>query len=582
MSGIEVAGVLLAVIPFFISAAEHYREGLDAGKRCWNKDRILRQYRVELEFQRVYLVLNLKALLVDVDLDFAVKEALLGGSEADPESSKTTYVPALNEVWERPSVKAELVKRLGEAHGSFVSLLQRVSQALIGQIKKHDALHDQANIKESSPANCSVRLRAFHDKIKSSAGLLDGQALWQCIKFSWQESERNQMIIDLQDNYNKLQTLLRMLQAVKPFHAEQRSSHLIDMFSVRQREVCRMHRVLSQYCRCSHPGHEAKLSLRRSHYEQKLLDDLCFETILYRTPSTPRPVRIHITPLTTQKETRRVKVNVAGSDDHHALNRKQRQTLSDICFALSTPEAAGLCFDLSIDEKGILWQYAIPQSRPTEAPGQFYTLDTLLGAASHYRKEPKWLAKEKGILAVILCHSLMHLEGSQWLQKGWCAQTISLVQGQELALARNPRFSLNQPYISSDIVNNEASLITNAQDLALSEPSGHPIPSLMNLGVILLELYLNGPLESAVEVEPVANLQLWAMSVLGSCRDDKDMEPSYYNAIQFCIWPPLPRTGICSFENATFCADYHRKVVVPLEDALTEGFDFSKEDLALL
>ena len=148
MSGIEVAGLVLAVIPLFISAAEHYRERLDAGRRCWNKDRILRQYRVELEFQRVYLVLNLKALLVDIDLDFAVKEALIGASDRDPESSKS--IPALNEVWEQSYVQKKLVERLGEAYDSFVSVLQRVSQALLVQIKKHDALFDRASIKVSS------------------------------------------------------------------------------------------------------------------------------------------------------------------------------------------------------------------------------------------------------------------------------------------------------------------------------------------------------------------------------------------------------------------------------------------------
>ena len=102
MSEVEVVGLLLAVIPLFISAAEHYREGLDAGKRCWNKERVLRQYRVELEFQRVYLVLNLKALLVDVDLEFNEKEALVGASDTEANSSKT--IPAINEIWDQTHV----------------------------------------------------------------------------------------------------------------------------------------------------------------------------------------------------------------------------------------------------------------------------------------------------------------------------------------------------------------------------------------------------------------------------------------------------------------------------------------------
>lgn len=145
MSGIEVAGIILAVIPLFISAAEHYRAGLDTGKRCWNKDRILLQYREELEFQRTYLILNLKAMLVDVDLEIVEKEALIGVTDTDIESSRP--VPALNDVWEQPHVKKKLISRLGEAHDSFVSLLQSSSQALLLQVEKHEACRDTQNIK---------------------------------------------------------------------------------------------------------------------------------------------------------------------------------------------------------------------------------------------------------------------------------------------------------------------------------------------------------------------------------------------------------------------------------------------------
>ena len=600
MSGIEVVGLLLAVIPLFISAAEHYRQGLDAGKRCWNKDRVLRQYRVELEFQRVYLLLNLKALLVDVDLDFNEKEALIGASETESQSLSKT-VPALSEVWERPHVKAKLVQRLGEAHDSFVSLLQRVSQALLSQIAKHEALHERAsNIKvskssdssclfirltdrpkESSPADCSLTLRAFHDKIKHTAGLLDGRALWQCIKFSWQDTERNRMILDLQDNNDKLQILLRMLQAAKPFYAEQRSSRVKDIFGVRE-QVRRMHQVLSQHCHCSHPTHEAKLSLKRSHCQGTLFDDACFDTILYQTPSMPRHTKVYVTPVPAQSSARKVRINVEDDDDYGDRCTQSRQVLADICHAMSTTETEALRLDLVIDEESRLWQAKLPPDTPPAGPARFYTLKALLDAASLHRKEPKWLAREKRILSVILCHSLLHLEGTHWLHREWCADSITLCQDQELSLVKAPRFRLNQPYVSGEIIAAEVSLSTNARDLALSEPHGHPIPSLLNLGIILLELYLNGPLESVTDVERSANIQLWAISILGSCREDKDMESSYYNAIQFCLWPPSPPAGTCSFENAKFRDDYYQKVVVPLEDALTEGFDFTKEEMAAL
>ena len=424
-------------------------------------------------------------------------------------------------------------------------------------------------------------LQAFHDKLRSAAGVIDARALWQCIKFSWQETERNQMIINLQDNNDKLQTLLRMLQAVKPFYAEQRSSRAQNNLDLRQ-QVRHMHQVLSQHCRCSHLTHEARLGLKRSQYMQKCLDDACFETILYRDLSTPWHITVHITPAPIDVTARSVKINIGNNEDCWAKRVEKRQAMADICLALSASETQASRFDLIIDEQCRLWQVSLPQGAPMPVRDCFYTLEALLNAASLHRKEPKWLAREKRILCVILCHSLLHLEGSEWLRRGWRAQAITLLQDQEISLSRAPRFRLNEPYISAVIATAEVSLMTKAQDLTINEGHGHPIPSLLNLGIILLELYLNGPLESAEDVEPMANTQMWAMSVLGSCREDKDMEPSYYNAIHFCLWPPWPPAGVCSFENTSFRDDYHQKVVAPLEDALTEGFDFSKEELAAL
>ena len=372
-----------------------------------------------------------------------------------------------------------------------------------------------------------------------------------------------------------------MLQAAKPFYTEQRSSRVKDIFGVRE-QVRRMHQVLSQHCRCSHPAHEAKLSLKRSYCQQKLLDDARFDTILYQTPSTPRQTTVHITPISAKTGVRKVRINIGDDEDHDTGYTRQRQALADICHAMSTTETEALRFDLVIDEESRLWQITLPPNTPPTVPARFYTLKALLDAASLHRKEPKWLAREKRILSVILCHSLLHLEGTEWLNREWCVETVTFAQDQELSLTKAPRFRLNQPYVSGDIIATEVSLIINTQSLVIGEPHGHPIPSLLSLGVILLELYLNGPLESVADVERAANMQLWAISILGSCREDKDMEPPYYNAIQFCLWPPSPPAGICSFENAKFRDDYYQKVVVPLEGALTEGFDFTDEEMAAL
>ena len=126
MSGFEVVGVVLAVIPLFISAAEHYRDGLGSIDRFWNKERILRKYIEDLYIQQTLLRQTLQGVLVDVDIDASIKSALL-------------EEPASN-AWQKAFVQQKIAERLGPVHGAFMILLERLDHALIGQLKRSSKL----------------------------------------------------------------------------------------------------------------------------------------------------------------------------------------------------------------------------------------------------------------------------------------------------------------------------------------------------------------------------------------------------------------------------------------------------------
>ena len=142
MSGIEVAGLVLAVIPLFISAAEHYRDGLDAVDRLWQKERVLQHYLEELETQQSYLIMGLQRLLADVDLDYMTKESLIGDMSID----FTDSTLACNEVWEQPQIRRKLEQKFRDGYKPFVFLMQRLAQTLLGQIKKHPCLPIDKNV----------------------------------------------------------------------------------------------------------------------------------------------------------------------------------------------------------------------------------------------------------------------------------------------------------------------------------------------------------------------------------------------------------------------------------------------------
>ena len=146
MSGIEVVGLVLAVIPLFISAAEHYRDVKDTAHRFVDKDLLLQMYREDLISQQAYLILNLRSLLVDVDLDDADKDALLGHLSSESGDNK----PALSDLWEQSQMREELIDRFGVGYKPFVILMQRLSKTLMSQIKKHDLLQDHGSINVSS------------------------------------------------------------------------------------------------------------------------------------------------------------------------------------------------------------------------------------------------------------------------------------------------------------------------------------------------------------------------------------------------------------------------------------------------
>ena len=136
MSGIECVGLLLAVIPLFIPAAEHYREGLNTIDRFRKKDRILQKYLEELGCQQTYLIMGLESLLADVDLDYTIKAQLIG----DTSSELDRFQHALSDVWHQAIVRDKLTERFGEGYKPFVYIMQNLSKTLTSQVKKHDLL----------------------------------------------------------------------------------------------------------------------------------------------------------------------------------------------------------------------------------------------------------------------------------------------------------------------------------------------------------------------------------------------------------------------------------------------------------
>ena len=139
MSGIEVAGLVLAVIPLFISAAEHYREGSHFFTRIFGKKRVLNRYVDDLNLQSTFLRLYLERLVGNSNLSASLQAKLV----AEPGG----------EDWRSPTVVKGLTQNLGDAHGPFMKVLDNLIKVLLDQVRPDDNLkfESTSSVRDTSP-----------------------------------------------------------------------------------------------------------------------------------------------------------------------------------------------------------------------------------------------------------------------------------------------------------------------------------------------------------------------------------------------------------------------------------------------
>lgn len=259
--------------------------------------------------------------------------------------------------------------------------------------------------------------------------------------------------------------------------------------------------------------------------------------------------------------------------DVDTAKTRERKALQEICAASHAARERNLRLELLIDPQTNLWEDTTEENPTRLITSEFVTLERLLSQFPQYYNK-RWLAKEKAILAVVLAHSLLQLHESEWLHRYWSKRHISFLRDRGFNFTKSARFNLERPYVSTKISRFEAPCEFEPANDSISL-ANHPVPSLLALGVLLLELHLN----SSIDVEPT-NLRSHLLELLHECGDDITMVPSYHQVICFCIYlSPLPPTRTSrSFDNAGFRDWYYHQVIEPLEDILHENFEVGQED----
>lgn len=185
--------------------------------------------------------------------------------------------------------------------------------------------------------------------------------------------------------------------------------------------------------------------------------------------------------------------------------------------------------------------------------------------------------RERRILAVILAHSLLHFCDSPWLSRNWNKHHLSFFfrgQGTQLDLQRPWVATGFEPFMPDDDVDRFQRI--------------HPHPSILSLGILLLEIELQAAIESvridedlSAESEVDCNTNFFTAERLLR-KMSQDVFENYRRAIDNCLTCRFVEPGgLTNLDDDEFRQAVYENIVMPLENELESGFNLRPADLGL-
>jgi hypothetical protein len=263
--------------------------------------------------------------------------------------------------------------------------------------------------------------------------------------------------------------------------------------------------------------------------------------------------------------------------------------ITDICSTLGKAQAANSCLCFLIDEKHrLLGVSSCRKTWTVDCTKEIVSLERLLStqirsAVPTTADEVNRLSmKERLILAVQLAASLLQLYSTPWLSNRWSKRDISFLKtaffANQVSNTGQPQRPVNvsKPFVSQRLVAPTA--LQQSGPTSTASPR-HSNPTLLDLGIILLELYFGQNIEQKRHLEDMSpDGQPHSNTDLNTARNWLDesfqlnMSARYWSATKHCIdiytFDPMPKN--VDLHDVGFREAVYQKVVLPLEEELRE------------
>lgn len=271
MSGVEVAGLILGVFPLIVSGLEHWREVAKVGGFWWRVRKEYAKCLQDVRFHELLYKRNLEELLLPIV------------NEAD-EVARLVRTPG-GEDWSNNILQERLEGRLHESYSLYLDIIGEMNEAAEELRKKlsFEKTIVQSQLTQPEPKNerqpLSPQLSSKPSKLSAVKGKWDYETFR--LKFSFNESERNELMNRLNECNERLKKLLSSSDQV---------SSLQNTASTRMKQNAALNKALKKAWKKSDSLFKAlqnawQCTCQQFHFanlrlEHRTLPETCFEIIL--------------------------------------------------------------------------------------------------------------------------------------------------------------------------------------------------------------------------------------------------------------------------------------------------------------
>ncbi|KLU82101.1 hypothetical protein MAPG_01178 [Magnaporthiopsis poae ATCC 64411] len=552
MSGFEVAGIVLAVLPLFIEATKYAANARGAISPRTRDEKLLEFYETfwwetyELQKQVERVVMGLP------EISEARKREVVENREIEKFGQEKDLEEAL---------RSFLVSDADYA--AFQKVMSKVLE-LLARLVKDETVH-LSQSDHHDQGKMLLKLKNYQDG-RRSGGL--ASSFRERFRFLRREKEREACLKNLKIWNQRIHIVVdsacsaadrRKAITTKPPDAASHPLSLLRQLS--QRLFSAIWKCWT--CDCPVGAHEARFSLASCAHSKaqpcKTIAQLSFDFLMSRhsPQAPPGGSSLSKTPWKWREGT----VIIKPQSPQDSQNGAQLENICDVLRDALSPEHGLQLLIEDMERTQQMWRL-----NWREAQLQYVRTKAEVSLKSILQHTTAPSLVERRRLALVLAHSIIQLHESPWLSDQWSKENICF-------FSTAAGFDLGRPYMSTALDRFPSG----------SEPPNldrfHRNPGILRLGVLLIEIHRWSGLETywepvtdLVDGKPTPNTDLQVARRVLRSQALADCFETYRGAIEACLQVPWAHSGSrVSLEDRETQEGIYGHVIEPLEEEVKHG-----------